>query len=758
MAIVWGAWDSYNRHRTGMDIVQSPATVTTSTASVTLTIYNYFQTRYWGNDSGLTWAISGNASASGTKSFNHASDMDYTLMGTASVVVTLNYGSTQSKSFTASNSGWVTYPSTSSVARSWTVPARPYAVPAADTSLVATRVSDTQQNLTWTRNATTGAPYDNQYIDRWDNVTNAYATIATVSGTATSYSNTNTIANRQYRYRIRPKNTAGYATTYAYSSYIKTTPSAPDGPAATKDASGNIVVTWADNSNIGENVEVWHAANGVYDGAALATVGLVLTYTHVAPNAAQTHKYKLRTKVTSPTLTSAYSVETATVQLQAPPNAPTSLAPTGVTLDGTQAITLSWQHNPVDTTPQRKYQTQYRVNGGAWVLGTITTSATPSTTFAANTVANGNSVEWQVRTWGAVTTGGSDATGASPWSATATIPLSSPPSATINSPDGTSYPTAQLTVVWGYFDAEGTAQTQWLVKLYDSLGNLLETKSGTDASTSTVMGTALADATTYTVTVQVRDTAGSWSAVDSQAFPVSYAKPPVPQANPLWDEENGLVGVEALVGAPVGGEVAAAYLRVWRSLDAGATWLLVADNVMPGSTVADPVAPLNSTVTYMAEAVSATPSVSRSTNVDVFTDSHTFNRVWLNVGSGFAVGRFLSPNCEVTVSGSREAELVQYSNREKPVEYSSIATSDIIQVKGVHIRGNPEYGVETSTPAEWRDAIKHNSAPMCLRDLRGNRWWVSVADIDWDGPHKLVQSLTFTAVEVDWSEPTTGEV
>jgi hypothetical protein len=225
--------------------------------------------------------------------------------------------------------------------------------------------------------------------------------------------------------------------------------------------------------------------------------------------------------------------------------------------------------------------------------------------------------------------------------------------------------------------------------------------------------------------------------------------------NPIWDEENGLVGVEVLVGAAGVGEVEAAYLRVWRSLDAGSTWLLVSDNVLPGSTVADLVPPLNSTVTYMAEAVSALPSVRSSTNVDVFTSCAVYNRVWLNAGYGFTVACFLSPECDVSVASGREVDLIAYSGREKPVEYSSPHTNEVIQVKGVIVRDNDEPTIATSSFDDWRNLIKNYWAPMCLRDLRGHRWWVSVSDFGYDGMHRKFQSISFTATEIDWSEPRT---
>jgi hypothetical protein len=146
------------------------------------------------------------------------------------------------------------------------------------------------------------------------------------------------------------------------------------------------------------------------------------------------------------------------------------------------------------------------------------------------------------------------------------------------------------------------------------------------------------------------------------------------------------------------------------------------------------------------------PSVASSLPVDVFTDSHTYNRVWLNCGPGLDVARFLSPECDVEWSGSRSVDLVEYSDRPKPVEYSSDLISETIQVTGIIVRDNDEPQIMTSSFDEWRNAILTYSAPMCLRDLRGHRWWVSVSEPNYTGMHRKFQKIAFTAKEIDWAE------
>src|SRR5690606_26168276 len=73
--------------------------------------------------------------------------------------------------------------------------------------------------------------------------------IATLTGTATSFIDNTTQANRAYRYSVRPSNSAGTATAVQAASDVFMTPAPPSGvTAAFSGTGGQILVKWVRNS------------------------------------------------------------------------------------------------------------------------------------------------------------------------------------------------------------------------------------------------------------------------------------------------------------------------------------------------------------------------------------------------------------------------------------------------------------------------------------------------------------------------------
>src|SRR5690606_4025610 len=128
------------------------------------------------------------------------------------------------------------------------------------------------------------------------------------------------------------------------------------------------------------------------------------TYDHVGPSLVDTHTYRVRHVINAPGtvghgLASAFR-QTNTVQLAAPPNPPTILGPNGAR-DATGDITLSWQHNPVDSSEQRQYEWRWRIEGDpTWTTEPVEVTDAESHLVPGGTWNNGDTIEWAVRTWG----------------------------------------------------------------------------------------------------------------------------------------------------------------------------------------------------------------------------------------------------------------------------------------------------------------------------------------------------------------------
>jgi len=234
--------------------------------------------------------------------------------------------------------------------------------PAAPGAPSVARVSDTQQNLSWALNAAVRAPYSWQVVQRSDNVGGLavfYDITGAISGSATAYSDTSTVADRTYQYRIRAVNSAGSATSLASAS-VDTTPGAPTNAVAAK-AVTDVTLTWTDNSSneTGFDIEA-SQSGGTYAALATAAAGAT-SHTHTAPDPSKTWTYRVRSKTAS--LSSAWAVSN-TVQLLTNPLAPSEVSVPAL-LDGAEAASLTWRHNPADGTAQTAHEVHHRLTGAA---------------------------------------------------------------------------------------------------------------------------------------------------------------------------------------------------------------------------------------------------------------------------------------------------------------------------------------------------------------------------------------------------------
>jgi microcystin-dependent protein len=432
LAIEWGAWE--NHIRVGIDVSWEAITHGEAAATATIKIYTDVD-QTWDDDQSLNFG----GSISGSVSFHNSQTSGGGSSLRATKTYTYNYGANEygsspgSRTFSATLAGAYNGATPSKSVTS-SIPKRPYDTPAAPTGVSVSRISDTSTKISWTNKDTAGEPWDLvrvQYDVAANDVWNG--DIGTPSGSSTSFTWNSSVADNAYKFRVRAENSIGDSA-YVETGVIYTTPNPPTSP--TRSGTTTQSLTWAigADANMVVQTEIWRSVNGVYSLLATAGSG-VTSYTDSTASINDKVKYKFRHKTAGGvqgTLYSAYSAETTeTSGVTSPPNAPTSLSPTNATIiNPNQAKTFSWVHNPTDSSAQTGFQIQWRVVGSpTWTVRGKVTSATQSYSMPAATFPDNSDIEWQVRTWGVATTGGSDGTGASAFSASATLKTVGDPNA-----------------------------------------------------------------------------------------------------------------------------------------------------------------------------------------------------------------------------------------------------------------------------------------------------------------------------------------
>lgn len=428
------------------------------------------------------------------------------------------------------------------------------ATPYDPTSASVTRVSDTSQTIQWTRNANSDRPVDTQYVERWDNVSGNWYLKKTIttdyeSNGSHSWTDTTTVANRYYRYRIRAKNDAGYSG-YEYTSYINTTPASPTNVVAVRNGA-NVDISWTDNSTNEDQFRIQRREStdggetwGSWADMSPATVAAGNTST--TDTSPYTYgQYRVRAEETTNSLDSSYA-ESNEVLTLATPDAPTGLDITGGSVfDATEDKIFIWNHNPTDGTPQTKYSLQYRIVGaGSWTTyADEVANENEYITIPGSTFSNGEDYEWQVKTWGTYTTG-------SDWSNVDLFFTVTKPEATITDPTAVSnYGYSSLELDWTYTQSESESQIQYLAKLYNSDDLLLESSYGTSivaagGNDTHVFDYVLENSTNYKITLQVECENELWSEETEVEFTTEFLQPTKPTFELSINEEQGSISID----------------------------------------------------------------------------------------------------------------------------------------------------------------------------------------------------------------------
>jgi hypothetical protein len=234
---------------------------------------------------------------------------------------------------------------------------------AAPTNLVATAISGTQINLTWTDNAVNETGYK---IERSTDGTNFYALAGTgVNGH--SYSNTGLTAGKKYFYRVYAVNTTDRSGFSNVANAVTptgtpTVPATPSGLAAAPASSTQINLTWSDNSSNETGFRIERSTDGI-NFTFVTNVGVNATsYANTGLTAST--KYYYRVQALGSAGNSGYSnVANATTTSGTPT---TPVAPSGLAASAASSsqINLSWLDNSSNETGFRIERSTDGVNFG----------------------------------------------------------------------------------------------------------------------------------------------------------------------------------------------------------------------------------------------------------------------------------------------------------------------------------------------------------------------------------------------------------
>ena len=526
-------------------------------------------------------------------------------------------------------------------------------------------------------------------------------------------------ANRKTVIDVTAVNGSGQATSDV-SNPVWTTPAPPSDVVAKKLPDNSVqvdftsAVAYAEHQHLVEHGVAAASSSGAavtWDGTILTTLPSgVVAFHHVNPPPNQIHVYRVAAQtIDVNALTSAW-VQSNAVQLLAPPLAP-SLSGVPEFADKLVVFPLLFVHNPVDTTAQTAYEAAYSVDSGkTWISSGKKVSAVSE--WAAPIHAG--SVMWRVRTWGQASSGGSEGTGASPWSEFAVTTFVDLPVASILSPGaGAVINRATLTAGVSFFQAGGASPVRATWVLYQG-STVVETLPTVTLSLSAFL-TRLVDGQTYTLTVTVYDSNKLTSLPVSVTFTVRYAEPVPAVVTATYLPDSGMAQLDLTFPVPGPAQVAAVTVDVTRSVNGElpAEVLVPHQPVGVVSSVIDPTPVLRGTNVYEVTTWSADGAASMVTVVlPVAEPRWTF----LSTGPGW--------QDFVRFTTERKPGIADKPSLDQQVLYPLDSTTGLIQfgttVKG-ESSGNGLVVTGAGSTYQQIEAFPARAGQVCLRDPSGRR-------------------------------------
>jgi len=213
----------------------------------------------------------------------------------------------------------------------------------APTSLVATSLTATQINLSWTDNATNE---DGFRIERCTGAScSTFTEIATVGANVTTYLNTGLTAETSYSYRVRAYTSvgnSGYAGPATFTT-APNPPAAPSGLTATAVSPTQIDLAWTDNATneTGFKIERCQGVSCSSFSEVATLAANVTTHQQTGLTAGTSFSYRVRAYNAGGNSANS-ATASATTPVPPPPSAPSGLTATAISA---AQISLAWTDN-----------------------------------------------------------------------------------------------------------------------------------------------------------------------------------------------------------------------------------------------------------------------------------------------------------------------------------------------------------------------------------------------------------------------------
>lgn len=747
MAIQYGSEVRSNadtRLRLGYEFSQSPATVTSSTGLVTVTCKLYAQSynAMWDTAAPLAWSGSF-GSGSTTVDFRTSTNgqgwtsSNVRLLRTLTRTVTASEAAAIKTSISASFKMQPTISAAATVSGTWYTAKKPQSIfppeSIVDPMTVESMTADGTCVMNWSRVSPNdpSKPYVNIDIQMWTPDTGTYNALATTGNTST-FTIQRMADFSLYRFRARPRNSAGAAAAWAYTPFVYTEPDAPRNVRLKANADGTVTVTWdapakvPDTSYYAPKYEVVRRLNqGAWEYSLAAEVS-TRSWTHTNVDPSTEYQYAVRTVGrTSPdvVLYSPY-VQSTYIRLSAPPLTPIIAGPTEGQRFGVD-FSLWWEHNPQDGSEQSGYELEWWTGKDTTVRSAVQT-ASAWNKFVIRPPQDNDYVRWRVRTKGVHPD-------FSPWSAVQVVGVSTPPTVTLVTTPGPYWgqsPTLRAT--WTYTDPAGQRATKYEVKSIDASGEIVRQYVGDTAVASggtawATFVTPILNGETLTVSVRVADLYGVFSDWSTATVTADYAEPVKPAISAVFNEETGTATVTVTSAAPGPGVPATALYELFVYRRAG-QWEMVATAANTRDFVWEDPAPYYGSGTHNLYAVRATsdyPSYTVSNIALLQVNPVGCDQwFWLSSASDTSKRARFRGNPKVQDTSVTLKNMRRFYGDKFPTEFSTDMVERTVNVSGILDRSATSW-------QEWID-LSQTPGTVIYRDPHGRRLRVSLGGVTID--------------------------